>query len=320
MNILVTGAAGFIGSSLSERLLADGHHVRGIDSFESYYPQALKENNLKALAGNPAFEFAQANLLDCDLPGMLDGIQIIYHLAATPGVRSSWGEAFGIYVENNVRATERLLHASQEIPLQRFVYASSSSVYGDVKTLPLQEDACPQPFSPYGVTKLAGEHLCNAYHRNFGVPVVSLRFFTVYGPRQRPDMAFCRFIRSAFRGDPVPLYGDGEQTRDFTFIGDIVEGLVRAGQVREAVGQTLNIGGGSRVSVKQCLEIIEQASGNVINLDRRPVSKGDVRDTLADTNRIRSILGFKPQVSIQDGLKAQVEWLRDNLSLYEQLL
>lgn len=319
MNYLVTGAAGFIGSSLSERLLEEGHLVKGLDSFESYYPRHLKESNLKRLACNSGFKFTEGNLSDCNLEDLLEGVQVVYHLAATPGVRSSWGDGFGAYVENNVRATERLLHACQTRCLERFVYASSSSVYGDVKSLPLQEDATPQPFSPYGVTKLAGEHLCNAYHRNFGVPVVSLRFFTVYGPRQRPDMAFCRFIKSAFRGDPVPLYGDGDQTRDFTFIGDIVEGLVRAGQVPEAVGKVLNIGGGSRVSVRRCLQIIQEASGYEINLDLRPVSKGDVRDTLADTTRIHSILGFKPEVSIEDGLKAHVAWMKDHLSLYDSL-
>lgn len=305
---LVTGAAGFIGSHLSGSLLDRGSRVLGVDCFTDYYPRARKEANLEPLLNRRGFEFAEADLAVADLEPLLDGVTSVCHLAAQAGVRASWGENFSTYIHCNVRATQRLLEATKERNLERFVYASSSSVYGDTTDLPMREDGLTRPVSPYGVTKLAAEHLAVLYHRNYGVPTVSLRYFTVYGPGQRPDMAFHRFIRAGLTGAPVTIYGTGEQTRDFTFVGDIVDGTVRALE-RGTPGDVLNLGGGSRVTVNEALAIIESLLDRKIDRHHEEPARGDVPDTLAKNDRARTLLGFRPTTDLREGLRRQCEWM-----------
>ncbi|MBI3122165.1 MAG: GDP-mannose 4,6-dehydratase [candidate division NC10 bacterium] len=307
---LVTGAAGFIGSHLCERLLQAGHRVVGVDAFTDYYPRAVKEANLDTLRTRPDFRFLEVDLARADLAPAVAEADFIFHQAGQPGVRASWGKEFDVYVEHNIRATQRLLEAARgSARLQRLVFASSSSVYGETSDLPLREHSPTRPFSPYGVSKLAAEHLCSLYHANYGLPTVALRYFTVYGPRQRPDMAFHKFIRAALQDRPIVLYGDGEQTRDFTYVGDAVEANWLALAPR-AVGQVFNIGGGSRCSVIQVLASLEEILGRPIRRDPRPTPPGDVRHTWADTSRAKEILAFSPRVSLQEGLARQVAWLR----------
>lgn len=308
MNALVTGVAGFIASTLAERLLDEGATVTGIDCFTDYYPRAIKEHNLSGLLRRPGFTFVESTVQAADLGRLLATTSHVFHLAAQAGVRKSWGRDFEIYTVNNIEATQVLLEACAAKPIERFVYASSSSVYGDLVAIPMREDALPQPVSPYGVTKLAAEQLAYLYHVNFGVPTVALRYFTVYGPRQRPDMAFHRFFRSAHRGDPIGVFGDGEQTRDFTFVADAVAATIAAGR-RGAPGAVYNIGGGSRVSVNRVLDIVGALSGRPLNLRREAPQKGDMRDTFADTTRARAELGFAPSVTLEQGLEAEYRWL-----------
>jgi len=308
MRALVTGTAGFIGSHLAEALLAGGTDVTGIDCFTDYYPRAIKERNLGEIGRNPAFRFVEARIQDADLDALLTGVTHVFHLAAQAGVRKSWGRDFRVYTENNVDASQHLLEACTRHPLHRFVYASSSSLYGDAAPIPMREDALPQPLSPYGVTKLAAEQLCHLYHVNHGVPATSVRYFTVYGPRQRPDMAFHRFIRAALTDQPITLYGDGEQTRDFTFVADAVAATMAAGE-RGVPGRAYNIGGGSRVSVNHVLEIIGRLAGKPLTVHREPPQKGDMRDTYADTTLARADLGFTPRVSLEQGIEAEYRWL-----------
>jgi nucleoside-diphosphate-sugar epimerase len=308
MRALVTGAAGFIGSHLTSGLLDRGAEVTGIDCFTDYYPRAIKEANLAVNAGRPGFRVVEASLQHGALDALLDGKTHVFHLAAQAGVRKSWGRDFRVYTDNNVDATQRLLEACVGRPLERFVYASSSSVYGDDASIPMREDALPVPLSPYGVTKLAAEQLCHLYSVNFGVPATSLRYFTVYGPRQRPDMAFHRFIRAALQKQPITLYGDGEQTRDFTFVTDAVAATMAAGD-RGVHGRAYNVGGGSRVSVNHVLDIVARLAGRALEIRREPAQKGDMRDTYADTSLARADLGFAPRVSLDEGLEAEYRWL-----------
>ena len=308
MNTVITGAAGFIGSTLAGHLLRQGARVTGIDCFTDYYPRPLKQANLEGLLGEPGFRFVESTIQDADLEALLAGTTHVFHLAAQAGVRKSWGRDFQVYTANNIEATQALLEACVGRPIERLVYASSSSVYGDGTPLPMHETALPAPLSPYGVTKLAAEHLCNLYHTNHGVPCVSLRYFTVYGPRQRPDMAFNRFIRAALTGEPIALYGDGEQTRDFTFVGDAVAATAAAG-TRGVPGGVYNVGGGDRVSVNQVLGVLEGIAGRRLDVRREGTQKGDMRDTYADTARARRDLGFSPAVGIRDGLRAEYDWL-----------
>ncbi|HJR61339.1 MAG TPA: NAD-dependent epimerase/dehydratase family protein [Vicinamibacterales bacterium] len=308
MKALVTGAAGFIGSHLTEALLDDGAEVTGLDCFTDYYPRAIKEANLAENRLRPAFSFVEARIQDADLPALLDGVTHVYHLAAQAGVRKSWGRDFQVYTSNNVDATQQLLEACVGRPLQRFVYASSSSLYGDNVPIPMREDALPQPVSPYGVTKLAAEQLGYLYCVNHGVPATALRYFTVYGPRQRPDMAFHRFIRAALDGTPITLYGDGEQTRDFTFVADAVAATVAAGG-HGVPGRAYNVGGGSRVSMNQVIDIIGRVAGRPLDVRREPAQKGDMRDTYADTTLARADLAFAPSVTLEQGIEAEYRWL-----------
>lgn len=308
MSVLVTGAAGFIGSTLADALTRRGDDVIGLDCFTDYYSRDIKEANLAPLRARGNFRFVEDTIQAVPLDDLLDGVTHIYHLAAQAGVRKSWGQDFLTYTTNNVDATQRLLEAVKARPLTRFVYASSSSVYGDGVPIPMREDVMVQPLSPYGVTKLAAEHLCLLYTANYNVPTVSLRFFTVYGPKQRPDMGFHRFIRAAITGTPITLYGDGEQTRDFTFVDDIVAALVAAGD-RGRAGAVYNIGGGSRVSINQVLAQIEAIAGHPLDIRREPAQKGDMRDTFADTSLARAELGFTPRTSLAEGLRAEYAWL-----------
>jgi nucleoside-diphosphate-sugar epimerase len=305
---LVTGAAGFIGSHLVSSLLDRGFEVTGLDCFSDYYARSMKEANLGVNRGRQGFRFIEGSVQHTDLPALLDQKTHVFHLAAQAGVRKSWGRDFRTYTENNVEASQRLLEACVGRPLHRFVYASSSSVYGDNVAIPMREDAVPQPVSPYGVTKLAAEQLCYLYFVNHRLPATSVRYFTVYGPRQRPDMGFHRFMRAAISGGPIALYGDGEQTRDFTYVSDAVEATIAAGE-RGVPGRAYNIGGGSRVSINQVLAIIGRIAGKPLDIRREPAAPGDMRDTFADTSLARADLGFRPKVTLEEGLEAEYRWL-----------
>lgn len=308
MKALVTGAAGFIGSHLVSALLDAGAEVVGLDAYTDYYSRAIKETNLEVNKHRPGFRFVEGRIQDVELSPLLQGVTDVFHLAAQAGVRRSWGRDFRVYTDNNVDASQRLLEACVGLPLNRFVYASSSSIYGDNAAIPMREDALPQPVSPYGVTKLAAEQLCYLYFVNHGVPAVAVRYFTVYGPRQRPDMAFHRFLRAAMNGEPIVLYGDGEQTRDFTFVGDAVAATIAAARTGTP-GRAYNIGGGSRVTVNEVLEIVQRIVGRAVTVRREPVQKGDMRDTYADTTMARADLGFIPTVSLEQGLESEYRWL-----------
>jgi len=312
MRALVTGVAGFVGSTLAERLVDGGADVVGVDCFTDYYPRPMKERNLAALRGHERFRFVESRVQDADLGALLADRTHLFHLAAQAGVRKSWGRDFAVYLENNIEATQVLLEACTRLALDRIVYASSSSVYGDDTPMPFHEDAVPRPVSPYGVSKLAGEQLCYLYHVNFGLPTVSLRYFTVYGPRQRPDMGFHRFLRATIRGEPITVYGDGEQTRDFTFVADAV-GATIAAATRGMPGRVYNIGGGSRVSINQVFEMIGRVTGSQPRLNLDPAQKGDMRHTYADTSRARCDLAFAPTVGLEEGLAAEYRWLSEIL-------
>ena len=309
MKSLVTGAAGFIGSHLCEYLAEKGFEVVGIDSFMDYYPRSIKEASIADLRRHQNFEFIEANLLVVDLANLLDGVDVIFHQAAQAGVRASWGRDFEIYSDNNVLATQMLLEACRDSSVSKFIYASSSSVYGDTEDLPMRETSLPRPVSPYGVSKLAAEHLCWLYFKNFGIPTVSLRYFTVYGARQRPDMAFHRFFRWALEGEVLKVYGDGEQSRDFTHVSDIAEANWLASDKAPA-GEVFNIGGGSRITLNGAIEIIGEITGRELEVNYQAKQKGDVRHTKADMTKARERLGYKPKVSIREGLQAEYEWIR----------
>ena len=314
MNAFVTGAAGFIGSHLTAALLARGARVTGLDCFTDYYPRAIKEANLAVNRGHANFTFVESAIADADLPALLDGVTHVFHLAAQAGVRKSWGRDFQVYTVNNIDATQIVLEACVGRPIEKLVYASSSSVYGDAVAIPMTELALPQPVSPYGVTKLAAEQLCHLYTVNHGVPTAAMRYFTVYGPRQRPDMAFHRFIRAALTGQPITLYGDGEQTRDFTYVADAVAATIAAGD-QGRPGAVYNIGGGSRVSMNDVLELIASATGKALDIRREATQMGDMRDTFADTSRARTDLAFAPRTTLADGIKAEASWLQGALPL-----
>jgi nucleoside-diphosphate-sugar epimerase len=311
MRALVTGGAGFIGSHLCERLLDDGASVTAIDCFTDYYPRAIKEANILAMRSRPGYRFVEASIAEADLPALLEGTTHVFHLAAQAGVRKSWGREFQIYTALNVDATQVLLEACVGRPIERVVYASSSSVYGDEASLPMHEELPLHPVSPYGVTKLAAEQLCHLYFVNHGVPAVSLRYFTVYGPRQRPDMGFHRFFSALLDGRPLVQYGDGKQTRDFTFVADAAWATQAAG-VRGVPGRVYNIGGGSRVSLRQVFDLLGRVTGREVRVDRQPVQKGDMRDTYADTTRAQADLGFAPSVTLEQGLGAMYRWMEAN--------
>lgn len=305
---LVTGAAGFIGSQLAEALLDRGYRVRGVDAFVAFYPRAQKEANLVALRAHPAFTLIEADLCTADMECMLNGVDVVFHLAAQAGVRTSWGAGFAAYVANNILATQRLLEQASKSGVRRVVYASSSSVYGNAADLPAREDSLPAPISPYGVTKLAAEQLCRLYTTEYGLPTVALRYFTVYGPRQRPDMAFHRFIRAVLRGETISIYGDGEQSRDFTYVADTVAATIAA-MDHGCPGACYNIGGGSQITVNAVLDTVGRLTGKRPRLDYRQHQPGDAAHTAADTRAAARDLGFAPRWQLADGLREEIRWM-----------
>jgi nucleoside-diphosphate-sugar epimerase len=308
MRAIVTGAAGFVGSHLCGHLLDQGDEVVGIDCLTDYYDPRRKEANLAPLRPREGFTEQRVDLTAASLNSLFEQADVVYHLAGQPGVRGSWGEEFVPYVNRNVLATQRVLEAAREVDLWKVVYASSSSVYGNAETYPTTEDMRPQPVSPYGVTKLAAEHLCELYRVTSGVPTVSLRLFTVYGPRQRPDMAFSRLVQCAVDGQPFLLYGDGEQSRDFTYVGDVVTAM-RQAALSPWTG-VANIGGGSRITMNQVIEKVDSLAGPV-EVVRLPSQRGDVRHTAADTSVARAGFGYRPAVDIDEGLARMVEAAQD---------
>lgn len=310
---LVTGVAGFVGSTLAERLRAIGHDVRGVDCFTDYYDRGIKERNLEKLRGasSPSgpggrFELRTDDLAEADMASLLDGVDHVFHQAAQAGVRASWGTTFESYTRHNVNATQRLLEGVKGSKVKRVVYASSSSVYGETLDLPMRETSRPRPFSPYGVTKLAAEHLVELYRQNFGVSAVSLRYFTVYGPRQRPDMGFHKFISRIKKGEPIPLFGDGKQTRDFTFVDDVVEANLLA--LKDGAEGVYNIGGGSPVTLEDVLSTLRAIAGRDVGVERLGDQPGDVQHTEADTTLAREKLGYAPKVTLEEGLRRQCAW------------
>ncbi len=315
MKVLVTGVAGFIGSHVAERALADGYDVVGIDVVSDYYSVAQKRSNLAALIAHPRFSFVEGDLLVVDLRSILDGVSLIFHQAGQPGVRSSWGDGFNEYVANNVLVTQRLLEAARRIPLDRFVYASSSSVYGNAPAYPTREDDLPNPQSPYGVTKLAAEHLCGVYGRNFDVPTVMLRYFTVYGPRQRPDMATHRLIEAALAGRSFSLFGDGSKIRDFTYVADVVAANFAAATSVAPAGSVVNVAGGSSATMSELIDLVSSETGTPVRVQREPDADGDVDRTGGSIDRANDVLMWKPQVSLAEGVHHQVDWHKSRLEV-----
>ncbi len=305
---LVTGCAGFLGSHLCEALLSRGHAVVGVDCFSDYYPRALKETNLVGLRQEPAFRLVEADLAETALPPLLDGVDVVFHLAAQPGVRPSFGEGFDVYLRDNVKATQRLLEAAAGRDLAAFVYASSSSVYGDQEVYPAREDAPVRPVSPYGATKVIAEQLAGAFWRSAGVPVVGLRYFTVYGPRQRPDMAFSRFLTRALAGSPLSVLGDGRQVREFTYVEDVVQATVAAAELGEH-GSVYNVGGGQPVSLLEVIAMLEVLLDRPLAVEHLQAGPGDPRRTEADVTLAARDLGYRPSTALEQGLAAQLESL-----------
>lgn len=308
MRSMITGVAGFIGSHLAEKLLELGHEVVGVDKFLDNYARDFKNLNLSQFVNHPSFKFINDDLVNIDLRQLLIQTDYIFHLAAQPGVRSSWGAEFSHYSHNNILATQILLEACKQVKVRKFVYASSSSVYGDTDDLPMRESGGTRPVSPYGVSKLAAEHLCYLYWKAFGIPTVSLRFFTVYGPRQRPDMFFHILMHHLLLDEEIPLYDDGEQSRDFTYCSDIVDGLTAAA-FYSGSGDVFNLGGGGEITLLKAIEMVEKISGRKIKLKRFDRQSGDVRRTRASLDLARKKLGYKPTVSLAAGLTRQWEWI-----------
>jgi nucleoside-diphosphate-sugar epimerase len=307
---LVTGVAGFIGSTLAEALLERGHDVRGVDCFTPYYGPEAKRSNVAGLIGRPGFELVEADLRVVDPRPLLGDVAVVFHQSAQPGVRHSWDDGFALYDEQNILVTQRLLEAAKAVELQRVVYASSSSVYGNAARYPCVEDDLPRPHSPYGVTKLAAEHLCGLYAANWGLSTVSLRYFTVYGPRQRPDMAMHRLIEAGLAGDAFPVFGTGDQVRDFTFVGDVVEANLAAATADVAPGTVVNVSGGGSIRLNDLLSLAGELLGAKVQTNHLPGQPGDVDRTGGSVDRAQALLGWKAQTDLRAGLGAQVEWHR----------
>lgn len=313
MRCLITGAAGFIGSSLADELLAQGHSVVGIDCYVPYYARTIKERNLESALLHKNYQFIEGDINDLfEDPNspLLDDIDVVFHQAAQAGVRASWGKDFVIYTDNNILATQRLLEACRLHPNVKVIYASSSSVYGETDRFPMAETDLPKPVSPYGVSKLAAEHLMNLYSINYGVNTCSLRYFTVYGPRQRPDMAFHRIIKSVLTGETFKLFGTGEQTRDFTYIADIVKANIQCAQ-HGRPGSVYNVGGGNRVSMNQVIEKLEKIAGRKANVIREGKQLGDVTNTGADVSRAKKDFGYSPEVDLETGLRNELQYINE---------
>lgn len=305
---VVTGCAGFLGSHVCETLLRCGHDVTGVDCFTDYYPRALKEANVAGIRRAPGFRLVEADLAVAPLEQLLDGAEVVFHLAAQPGVRASFGEGLEAYVRHNVEATQRLLRAAAGCDLSAFVYASSSSVYGDQDLYPSREDAPVRPVSPYGATKVITEQLANAFWRSQGVPVVGMRYFTVYGPRQRPDMAFSRFLEGALAGRPLRVFGDGRQVREFTYVADVVRATIAAAEHGER-GSVYNVGGGQPVSLLDVIELLQRLLGGPLALEYQDAGPGDPRRTEADVARAVRDLDYRPATPLAEGLARQIESL-----------
>ncbi len=310
MKTIVTGAAGFIGSHLCEKLLEMGHQVTGFDSFLDYYPRWIKESNLQKSLNQERFTFIEKNLLEVNWPEHLDGTEVLYHLAAQAGVRASWSKNFVVYTKNNIEATQLLLEESKNYELKKFVFASTSSVYGDTEDIPMKEGSILKPVSPYGATKVAAEYLCYLYWKNFNVPATALRYFTVYGPRQRPDMAFYRWILAVLEKRAITVFEDGNQTRDFTYVDDIVRGTILASE-KGVNGRVYNLGGGNRISVNEVLKILGEIAGAGIQVQYSDKQKGDMRHTFASTELAQQDFGYAPAVTLQEGLTAEYRWLNE---------
>jgi UDP-glucose 4-epimerase len=308
MKALVTGAAGFIGSHLSDRLLADGWKVAGVDAFTDSYPVSYKRRNLALALGNPDFTLVEADIAADELRPLLGDVDAVFHLAARPGVRTSWEAGFAGYLHDNVLGTQQLFEALIGAPAAKVVYASSSSVYGDAAAYPTPESLAPNPISPYGMTKLATEQLAGLYGGRFGVPAIGLRLFTVYGPRQRPDMFFHLLCRATLEGRAIEVFGDGEQSREFTYVDDVVDAFIAAA-ANGAPGEVYNIGGGSEVTVNETVRLLEQIGGRQIDLRYGPVQAGDARRTAADITKARRELGFDPRAGLAEGLEREYRWL-----------
>jgi UDP-glucuronate 4-epimerase len=308
MRALVTGAAGFLGSHVAERLLLAGVAVTGLDSLNDYYDPALKRRNIEALGVAPGFRFVEASLEQADVLPLIDEVEVVYHLAGRPGARASWGDVES-YLHENVLATKRLLDASRGATLRRFVFASSSSVYGNGALCPTDEARCPRPLTPYGASKLAGERLCRRYWAAFGVPTVCLRYFTIYGPRQRPDMAFSRFIESALAGMPLTVLGDGRQIRDFTYVGDAVAATLAAA-ARGAPGSVYNVAGGRRATILDAIGLLGGMLGTPLEVKHVAAHPGEPRVTWADTTAAHRELGFAAQMTLEAGLALQLQTFR----------
>jgi UDP-glucuronate 4-epimerase len=309
MTTLVTGAAGFIGSHLAEALAARGEAVLALDSFTDYYDVDMKRANAAAVVA-AGCQLVEADLRDANLEPLLADVRVVYHQAAQPGVRASWDRRFADYATHNVLGTQRLLEAARHAEVERLIYASSSSVYGNALTYPTYEDAVPAPFSPYGVTKLAAEHLCRAYAQNFGFRTISLRYFTVYGPRQRPDMSVHRMIEAALGGPAFPLYGDGRQVRELTYVGDIVAANLAAAEADIAPGEVFNIAGGGEIVLADLIDLVAELAGHEIPIDQQDLEPGDTRRNGGATGRAREHLGWVPRTALRDGLGAQLAWHR----------
>ena len=307
--ILVTGAAGFIGSHLAETLLSMGYNVLGVDDFNPYYDPDQKRNNIESFKGNKNFSFIEGDLLKLDFEKRLKDVSAVFHLAAQAGVRNSWGGFFTNYAERNILVTQKLLEFFKDKKIEKFIYASSSSIYGDAIKMPTSETIIPSPVSPYGVTKLAGEHLVSLYRKSYGLPGISLRFFTVYGPRQRPDMGFHRFIRAGLKKEEIKIYGDGSQTRDFTYVSDIVQANIQAFKSNISK-MVFNIGGGQRVSLNHVLDIIERNLGILLRKKYIEAAKGDVKHTSADITSAQRHLNYNPSTPLEDGIRNQINWMK----------
>jgi nucleoside-diphosphate-sugar epimerase len=309
MNYLVSGAAGFIGSHLCRKLIQENGRIIAVDAFTDFYPRWLKENNIQSLMKNPNFELIPQDLLEIDLNKIMEKTDVVFHFAAQAGVRTSWGSDFSIYTKNNIDATQRLLESAKSSSLEKFIFASSSSVYGLSPQLPMIETNPLHPYSPYGVTKLAAENLCFLYHKNYGVPCVSLRFFTVYGPGQRPDMAFHKFFKSIMADNEITIFGDGQQTRDFTYIDDIIQANLSSIKNGKA-GETYNLGGGTQRKLADIIPILEEISQKKVKIRYLPAQKGDVRHTLANIQKAKKDLKYSPEIPLEEGLKSQWDWIK----------
>ena len=314
---IITGVAGFIGSSLAEKLLKDNFKVIGIDSFTNYYSLHIKEKNIENCLKNTNFSLIRQDIDSLDLSAIFENAEYIFHLSAQPGVRASWGKEFTVYVKNNISVTQKILESlKNNTTLKKFIFASSSSVYGNQSTIMNEDTSLTKPVSPYGVTKLAAENLVNLYYKNYEIPTISLRYFTVYGPRQRPDMAFNRFFCSIIKDKKLTIFGNGEQRRDFTYVDDIIDATINAA-TSDSVGEILNVGGGSIFSLTQIIEFMKEITEKELEINFEKEQKGDVKYTNADISKAKKLINYKPSTDIKYGLTQQYEYIKTNLNFYD---